>query len=283
MAVFTNQATLTYNGLTVESNVVSGEITEVLTLYKTAQSAVYGSDPIVYIISVVNSGAQPYAGLTLTDDLGAYEFNGQTVYPLSYVAGSLRLFSNGVPQAAPTVSADAGLVISNLTVPAGGNLTLVYAALPTAFAPRAAGEGFTNTVSAAQEGRALSATAQATVLANEDPALSIFKSVNPSVIPENGTITYTFAIENTGVTAADAAANVSVSDLFDPILSELSVTLDGAPLALTTGYTYDAASGAFATVPGVITVPAATVTQDETTGAYTVVPGSATLVVTGTI
>jgi hypothetical protein len=37
------------------------------------------------------------------------------------------------------------------------------------------------------------------------------------------------------------------------------------------------------TVPGQITVPAATYTQDPITGAYTVNPGVATLVVTGTI
>ena len=48
-------------------------------------------------------------------------------------------------------------------------------------------------------------------------------------------------------------------------------------------YTYDETTGAFSTVPGVITVPAATYTQDPVTGAYTATPGTATLVVTGTI
>ena len=60
------------------------------------------------------------------------------------------------------------------------------------------------------------------------------------------------------------------------------VTLNGAPLALGTGYTYDETTGQFATVPGVITVPAATFTQDPT-GAYTAAPGLTTLIVTGTI
>ena len=44
-----------------------------------------------------------------------------------------------------------------------------------------------------------------------------------------------------------------------------------------TGYTYDEATGQFATVPGVITVPAATFTQGAD-GAYTRTPGLATLV-----
>lgn len=36
MATFTNQATLTYNGGTVNSNIVTGELVQVLTASKTA-------------------------------------------------------------------------------------------------------------------------------------------------------------------------------------------------------------------------------------------------------
>ena len=54
-------------------------------------------------------------------------------------------------------------------------------------------------------------------------------------------------------------------------------------LSAGTGYTYDEATGQFATVPGIITVPAATYTQDPVTGEYTTTPGLATLTVTGTI
>ena len=74
-----------------------------------------------------------------------------------------------------------------------------------------------------------------------------------------------------------------LTDTFDPALSGITVTLDGAPLAETTGYTYDEATGEFATVAGAVTVPAATFTQDETTGAWTLTPGTAVLTVTGTI
>ena len=48
-------------------------------------------------------------------------------------------------------------------------------------------------------------------------------------------------------------------------------------------YSYNAATGTFATQEGQITVPAATFTQDATTGEWTVTPGAGTLTVTGTI
>ena len=64
----------------------------------------------------------------MTDNLGGYDFNGTTVYPLTYEAGSVALFTNGVPQAAPTVVAGPPLVFSNITVPAGGDVVIVYQA-----------------------------------------------------------------------------------------------------------------------------------------------------------
>ena len=65
--------------------------------------------------------------------------------------------------------------------------------------------------------------------------------------------------------------------------SGITVALDGVTLAPTTGYTYVQTSGAFATVPGVITVPAATSVQDPTTGEWIVTPGTAILTVSGTV
>ena len=41
MAVFTNQATLSYNGTTVNSNIVTGNLVEVLELTKTAVVGTY--------------------------------------------------------------------------------------------------------------------------------------------------------------------------------------------------------------------------------------------------
>ena len=103
MATFTNQATLTYSGGTTSSNITTGELLEVLTASKTAVVPTYRSGrPITYLITLVNSGAAALNGLTVTDDLGGYAFNGGTVYPLAYTAGSVQYYQNGVLQAAPS-------------------------------------------------------------------------------------------------------------------------------------------------------------------------------------
>ena len=115
------------------------------------------------------------------------------------------------------------------------------------------------------------------------PVLSIDKSVSPVTVPENGELTYTFVIRNQGNTDAVATDNLTVADVFDPVLTVTSVTLNGTPLTSPDGYTYDVASGSFATVPGIITVPAATYVTDPITGEVTVTPGSAILTVTGRI
>ena len=57
MAVFYNQATLSYSGGTANSNITTGELVEVLSASKTALSSGYGSgDRVTYLISIVNSG-----------------------------------------------------------------------------------------------------------------------------------------------------------------------------------------------------------------------------------
>ena len=64
--------------------------------------------------------------------------------------------------------------------------------------------------------------------------------------------------------------------------SRINVTLNGVPLEEGTGYTYNETTGEFATVAGVITVPAATYTR-QADGSFVTVPGEATLVVVGSI
>ena len=106
MASFTNVATLSYGGNQVSSNVVTGEIREVLTVSKTAVPAAYAvGDTITYVIYLINSGTAALTGLTVTDDLGGYTFGAGTVYPLRYTDGTVRYFANGVLQAAPNVTA----------------------------------------------------------------------------------------------------------------------------------------------------------------------------------
>lgn len=283
MASFTNQAHLSYNGRSVASNVVTGQMLSPLTLTKTAVVETYApTDTVTYVITIVNSGATAYTDLTLTDDLGAYAAGGQTVYPLSYTPDSAVWFINGTRQADPTASG-APLVISGLSVPAGGNAVILYEAATTDAAPLAEGSEITNAVTLTVSGIGTPLTAQATVTVEAQANLRITKSLSPAVVAENGSLTYTFLIQNEGNLPAGADATVVVTDTFDPILRDLTVTLNDLPLAVTTGYTYDESTGAFATVAGQITVPAATFSQSTETGDWETVPGEAVLTVTGTV
>lgn len=284
MAIFSNQATLTYNGSSTNSNVVYGEILDVLVATKTAVEGTYTPGQIVtYVVTLRNTGTGVLTGLTVTDDLGGYVFNGTTVYPLTYVDGSAALFTNGVPQAAPAVTAGPPLVFSGISVPAGGDAVLVYQAQANTFADPAPGGTVVNTVTVTGDGLNAPVTATETVDAAVDAALTISKSVTPAQVVDNDRITYTFVIQNSGNQPVVATDNASVSDTFDPILTALSVTFDGAVWTQGVQYNYNEATGLFTTVPGQILVPAATYVQDPVTGAYTATPGIATLVVTGTV
>ena len=141
MATFTNQATLTYNGQTVNSNTVTGQMISPLTMTKTTLDDVYATgDTITYVVSLVNDGSTTYDDLTLTDNLGSSEVGGEEMsYPLSYVPNSIRYFINGVLQSAPTVSPEEPLTVTGISVPAGGNTMLIYETEVTAAAPLTAG------------------------------------------------------------------------------------------------------------------------------------------------
>jgi len=279
---FTNQATLSYNGLNVLSNITTGELVQVLTAAKNAAQGTYASgDTITYTVSLINSGATNLTGLTVTDNLGAYTFGTGTVYPLNYNTGSLLYYVNGVLQPAPSISVGPPLILSGISVPAGGNAMLVYEANITQYAPMGVTDSITNVITAAGGGLTSPATAQETIAAGTDPTLEITKSMTPTTVAENGTLTYTFVISNIGNTAAEASSAVSISDTFNPVLSNITVTLNGDAFP-STGYTYNTTTGVFTTT-GTITVPAATYTQDPTTGAYSVTPGTATLVISGTV
>ena len=284
MAQFTNQAQLSYNNTVINSNVVVGEILEVVSADKTAVVNTYSADgTVTYVVSIVNSGNTAISNLTVNDDLGAYEQGTSTRIPLSYVDGSARLFINGVLQAAPTVTAAPGLTVSGITLPAGSDLLLVYTAEVNEFAPLSAGDSIVNTATVTGNGIPTPITVTETVTPIEAPQLNITKSLEPVPVTENGILTYRFVIENFGNLPATEEDNVALSDLFDPILSDITVSLDGVSLTEGEGYSYNAATGQFNTVPGEITVPAATYTQDIATGVWSITPGVAVLTVSGTV
>ena len=223
MIPFTNQAALSYNGITKNSNIVSGNIVETLSATKTAVNPSYAAgDTITYAVNIVNTGAVPYTGLTITDNLGQTAFGEENIYPLDYVAGTVKYFINGALQAAPTVAAEKPLTITGINVPAGGNVTILYDAKTNGFAPLNTESSIVNTATITGGGIAAPIEATETVNVATGLNLSIVKSVSPTEVSENGQLTYTFLIENYGNTAAAADDAAVITDVFNPALKNIS-------------------------------------------------------------
>ena len=284
MAIFSNQATLTYNGIPTSSNIAYGEILDVLTATKTSVEGTYAPGSLVtYAITLRNTGSAPLTALTVTDDLGGYDFNGTTVYPLTYETGSALLFINGTLQPAPAVTAGPPLTVTGISVPGGGDAVLIYQARANEFADPDTTGVIDNTVTVTGNGITAPITATETVNTITEPVLSISKSITPAQVVDNERVTYTFIIQNAGNEAVLATDDAVITDTFDPILTGLTVTFNGTAWTEGVQYTYDPVTGLFTTLAGQLTVPAASFTQDPTSGAYSVTPGISTLSVTGTI
>lgn len=284
MASFQNYATLSYQGGTTNSNTVTGELRASLTLTKQAVLATYAAgDRVTYVLSLVNSGTTALQGLTVTDNLGAYLQGEVTRTPLTYTPDSLRLYVGGVLQAAPAVTAGPPLTVGPFALPAGENALLLYEAAANEFAPLDADASITNTATVTGDGLAAPLTASATVTPENRARLTISKALCPATVTENGQLTYTFVIANAGSAPATADDAITLRDTFQPILRNLTAALDGETLIVAQGdYTYDETTGIFATLPGRITVPAATYAQAED-GTWVTTPGTAVLTVTGTV
>lgn len=283
MARFTNQAQLRYGNAIANSNIAVGEILEVLSATKTAVRTTYEqNDTITYVISIVNSGATAITGVSVTDTLGAYLFQTTTLTPLDYIPDTIRYYVNGALQTAPNVTAGPPLTINGITVPANGNVTLVYETAINQYAPLENASTISNTATITGNGITPIEVTEV-VTADSTPLLTITKSVSPVPVTENGTLTYTFLIQNTGNAPADATTNAVITDVFNPVLTNLTASFNGTAWSETTNYTYDETTGLFTTTTGQITVPAATYTQDTTTGAWIITPGVSTLVITGTV
>lgn len=284
MAIFSNQATLTYNGNFTNSNIAYGEILDVLAVTKTAVERSYTPGILVtYVVTLRNTGTATLTGLNVTDNLGGYDFDGTTVYPLTYESDSVVLFANGVLQPAPAVTAGPPLIISGISVPGNGDVVLVYQARANTFADPSLGGVIDNTVAVTGDGLSAPVTAVETINAESAPVLTISKSITPTQVVDNDRVTYTFVIQNSGNEAVVATDNAAISDTFDPVLTALAVTFNGGSWTQSVQYNYNEATGLFTTAPGQLLVPAAAYTQDPVTGEYSVTPGISTLVVTGTI
>lgn len=281
MPLFTNQATLSFNNTVTNSNIVIGNLIEALNVTKNAIVDTYArGENIAYVVTVVNSGNVAYNDLTLVDDLGAYQFGTLTLVPLTYAEGSLHYYLDGVLQPDPVITVDGGITVSGINVPAGSSALFVYEAEANGFAPLGEGDSITNTVTVNGEAVTETVTASAVVTPLTEPILSISKAISPNTVSENGMITYTFVIQNVGNTATVETDDLIVTDTFDPILRNITVTYNDAVLTSGTDYTY--VNGVFTTVNGVISVPAATYTQNED-GTWVIDPGVSVITVSGTV
>lgn len=283
MATFYNQATLSYSGGTVYSNTTVGEVLNAITATKTAVLPEYSANSeVTYSINLINTGSVAYSDLTVTDDLGGYDFGGNTLVPLDYIESSARLFINGVLQPAPAVVAGDVLTFSGIDIPAFANANILYSVRVNEVAPLAEGSVITNTASVT--GNCVSAlSAVETITVSSAPELTIAKSLEPATVSSCGSITYTFVISNFGNAAASATDNVVVTDQFNPILTDLVVSYNGTPWTAGVNYTYNEATGEFGTALGEIVIPAATFEQDAVTGEVTVIPSTVTLTVSGNL
>lgn len=285
MATFYNQATLSYNGNIASSNITAGEILENIFVTKTPVNSSYSADrDNSYVISIVNNSSVSYDNVTITDDLGEYVFNesDDTVVPLTYITDTVRYFVNGIPQADPDVTSEDPLVITGISVPAGGNAIIVYSARANSFAPLGEDASITNTAVVSGDGFT-DISAVSTTTPENSAFLLISKSLSPAAVEENGRVTYTFTIQNNGSTAVDINDDVIFRDDFTPALTNLTVQFSGALWTEGVNYSYSEETGVFISLDGQITVPAATYVQDPVNGAWSVQPGISTLVISGNI
>lgn len=284
MPAFTNQATLSYNDITTSSNIVQGNYTPQITLSRSSVNAAYCADDLItMVVSIVNSCTSDCTDLNLTDDLGAYSHTSGTLTPLSYVSSSIQLYQNGVLQDAPAIAATSPLTLNNLSVPAGGNLLILYSLRANSYAPLGAGASITATSSLSGGCLASALSAPVTIESSCGARLTISKSMNPSNVSCNEPVSYTLTIQNSGTTAALASDNVIVTDRFNPLLDITQVSFNGVSWQSPTNYSYNSATGVFASSAGQITVPAASYTQNASTGEWTLTPGTVTLTITGRI
>ena len=169
MAQYTNQAQLSYKNTVLNSNVAVGEILEVLSASKTAVRDRYSrNDDVTYVISIVNSGTTAFTGLTVSDNLGAYGLNGRDPLP-SRVRGRLRArLYKRCSADSPTDCDVASAAGVGCSLPANSNMTIIYEAVTTRFAPLSAAGTITNTATISGDGAGSPVTATATVTAKAE-------------------------------------------------------------------------------------------------------------------
>lgn len=286
MAQITNQANLTFRygnetGNAV-SNIATATLLDPLFVEKTSVDETYrAADRLTYVLSVQNNGNTTVTNINLVDDLGTYTLpNGTSVTPLTY-DDVAALYINGMYDSQITGTETLNSV--TFTIPAlapGANALIVYQALINEYAPLSTGSSIVNTVTVSAPSIGAPITDTHTVTPEDYAAIAIQKEMSPDPVSEGDVLTYSFTITNTGNTPA---TGVVLTDAFNPAPSNITVTVNGQPLA-ETDYAYE--NGLLTLPTGTsfeMTVPAATVSENPETGEVSVTPGTLLITVEGTL
>ena len=284
--IITNQASIAYRynnqSASAVSNIASAVLNDTLSVEKVSLESTYRpGDEITYVITVKNGGSSALAGVSVTDDLGAYTVGGTTVTPLTYT-GPAIVFVDGVfsGNITPTVSAD-GISFGLATLGTGAVVQVIYKATVNSFAPVTEGGQITNTVTATAAGNNTPVSDSNTITADSFADVTITKTMAPSDVSEGDALTYTFVISNYGNAEA---TDIVLTDAFDPAPQNITVQVNGTVVP-TTDYEYANGVLTLPTTPGAteLSLPPATITQDPATGEGIVTPSTLTVTVTGII
>lgn len=285
-----NRAQITFNygnvtGASAASNLATTTLQGPLTVSKNSLNAFYSADDeLTYIITLENTGNSAIESVTVTDDLGRFTppAMSQPVTPLTYV-GPAQLYVNGAlsNQLSVEITGTGELQFNIASLPGNSNAIIVYIVEVNEFAPLSVDFGsITNDVVADADSICESSVDSNTINVLPAADIRLIKQMSPDPVVCGEQITYTINIYNYGNVAA---TNVQLTDVFNPMPTDISVYVNGA---LTNNYTYNEASGLLTlptTTDESVTIPAATYTRDTTTGVVTTQPGVVTVVITGTI
>lgn len=257
-----NQATLSYNNTTTNSNTVTTQILSLYNLTATKESLQTTYTPnqsITYLTRVENTGSASLYNLTIVDNLADGLIN--------YLNGSVKGYLNGTEINVNVISTanNVTFTIDNVMNP-GDNVIIVFKTSTPLTRP----DVLTNVQNISANGGTttgpiVSANPSASVELASYAALEIIKSANKPSIYSGDSLTYTFQITNSG---NELANNVTFSDIFPTGYTINTITLT-TPTS-TTPVSYDPTTyvtGNTLTIPA-LTIPVGTSTL-TVVGTYT--------------
>lgn len=279
MAEFYNQATLSSVEGTILSNEIRGEIMDRIEVNRESLPNCYAvGDNIGYVVQIINNSDQDYSNFSVSDNLGRNMMG----TPLDYTPESVKYYINGELQGEITPRTTNPLTFDGISVPAGGTTTIAYNLTVNGNAPFGEGAAITTTTTVSHNTLCRPVTAQDTIEICNQPRLSIVKNACPLNVTEGDYITYTFTIQNNGISEADETDKIVLTDTFNPRLGEMSVNYNGSMWQKGRDYDYSETTGHFRS-KAVIRVPAAGTQMEDSTNRRIVRPGVSVITIRGKV